>query len=902
MKSLLELVLLRKWHSWSGLFASLLLTPLLLFLPASASAQAQAETDSQSLSQSSTTQPTPDLLDQLRPDPLAEVTGIQLIELEDGLKVVLITDQPEQVEAFQSQEGTTLTVDVTNATLNLAEDELTANGIYQQLNPIPGVASLTVQQRGSELQITVVSDNETPPVAYFERLSEALELDVVTIAPTTADTDIDFSSNNLRIIVTAAPLGYRVSNSSVGTRTNTEIIDVPQSIQVISGEVLEDQNVRTLNDALRNASGVSTGRALSGARSATPLIRGFENNNNILRNGLRDDTLQFGSALPNVERIEILKGPASVLFGAGDLGGTINLVTELPLYEPRYEFEFSAGSFGAYGASLDFGGPLDDKGELAYRLNLEYSGEESFVDFQDGDFFFVAPSLQLINTDRSSLVVDLEYLRSRTRQASTGLPAYAVIGLDDNSFIDRITSGPGGLTISDEERALAGTLDISTNPAEPSLNRSLVTVTRLGYRLNHEFSDDWELNHEFLASFQETPEEVFVGGNSQFQTGGRVDITKVRRLLLSNPSKRESYIFNTNVIGEFDLFGIDQTLLLGSEVSFESERDILTLRIELNPDGFDLFDPVYSTEGFEYFDLATATPNNISVSNRNRYSFYGQTQLDFFSGDLIALLGGRVDIIDQSFQDERNVNNPDPFEINETAFSPRIGLVYKPSDNVSLYTSYSQSFNPTPGQSRAGEIFVPERGRQFEVGLKTSFWDDRFSTTLAYYDLTRNNVLTQDDANTGFQVQVGEQRSTGIEFDLAGEILPGWNIIANYANTDARISEDNEIEVGTRLINSPRNSAGLWTTYQLQEGTLEGLGFGLGIYYVGDRNGELRETFTLPAYTRTDASIFYEKDNFRTQVNFENLFNSRYFEGARDQFRVQPGSPFGVSASMNWTF
>ncbi|MEO1447152.1 MAG: TonB-dependent receptor, partial [Cyanobacteria bacterium J06635_11] len=153
-----------------------------------------------------------------------------------------------------------------------------------------------------------------------------------------------------------------------------------------------------------------------------------------------------------------------------------------------------------------------------------------------------------------------------------------------------------------------------------------------------------------------------------------------------------------------------------------------------------------------------------------------------------------------------------------------------------------------------------------------------------------------------FQVQIGEQRSSGTEFDFAGEILPGWNIIANYANTNARISQDNEIEVGTRLINSPRNSASLWTTYQLQEGALEGLGFGLGVYFVGIRNGELRRPFEVPAYTRTDASLFYEKNSFRTQVNFENLFNTRYIEGARDQFRVQPGAPFGVSASVNWEF
>ncbi|MEM8505063.1 MAG: TonB-dependent siderophore receptor [Cyanobacteria bacterium P01_D01_bin.1] len=892
MKSLLELIFLRVWNRWNSIATLLLLTPLLMI--ASPTAYAQIELVQE-------TEDTSPLLDQLRGESAAIVTDVQLVEIEDGLKVVLITDRPELVEVFQFQEGTTLTVDITNATLSLAESVegfLGDDGSYQQLNPIAGVASLRVEQRGSEIQLTVISDNETPPVAYFERLSEALQLDVVTLAPGATDTDIDFESNNLRIIVTAEPLdGYRVPDASVGTRTNTAIIDVPQSIQVIPDQVIEDQNAQTLNEALRNASGVSTGRALSGTRSATPLIRGFENNNNILRNGLRDDTLQFGSALPNVERIEILKGPASVLFGAGDVGGTINLVTELPLYDPAYEFEIRGGSFNEYGASIDFGGPLDNQDRLAYRLNIEYSGEESFIDFQDSDFFFVSPSLQLVNTERSSLVLDLEYLRSRARQSSSGLPAYAVVGLDNNTFVDTFRE-----TISDEQAALAGTLDISTNVTEPALGRSEVNVTRVGYRLNHEFNDDWELNHEFLGSFQETPVETFVAGIAPFQSAGQNDVTKVNRLFLSNPSERESYIFNTNLIGEFDVFGIDQTLLIGSEVSFEKERDTILLRPELAPNGFDLFDPVYSTVGFEYFDIETAFPNNDQISNRNRYSLYGQTQLDFFSGALIALLGGRVDIVDQDLVDIANRFNTDPIELNATAFSPRAGLVYKPVENVSLYASYSQSFNPVVGQSFELEVFEPEQGRQFEVGIKTSFWDDRFSSTLAYYDLTRTNVLTQDVINTGFQVQVGEQKSTGIELDLAGEILPGWNIIANYANTDARVSEDNEIEVGTRLINSPRNAASLWTTYQLQTGALEGLGVGLGVYFVGDRNGELRRPFKLPSYTRTDASIFYNKNNFRTQVNFENLFNVRYFEGARDQFRVQPGSPFAVSASISWEF
>mgnify|MGYP001791173312 CR=1 FL=1 len=921
MKSLLELIFWRAQNSWNSLFVSLLLTPLLVFSPATALAQssqtnireaireaiqsgtqadAQPSNEAQSpaISQQLTSPNAPALHAQLRTDPAVEITDIQLIELEDGLQVVLVADRPEEVEVFQFQAGATLTVDVTNARLSLSEGES-----YQQLNPIPGVASLNVEQRGSEIQITVVSTDETPPVAYFERLTEALQFDVVTAAPGQTDTDIDLDSNNLRIIVTAAPLGYRVPNASIGTRTDTAIIDVPQAIQVISEEVIEDQNVQTLNDALRNASGVSTGRANVGARSATPLIRGFENNNNILRNGLRDDTLQFGSALPNVERIEILKGPASVLFGAGDLGGTVNLVTETPPYEPRYEFEFNGGSFGEYGASMDFGGPLDAEGKLAYRLNIEYSGEESFVDFQDSDFLFVSPALQIVNTDDTSLILELEYLRSRARGGSTGLPAYAAIGLEDNSLIDTILENEarsGQELISDEERELAGTADFSTNLGEPPIGRSEVNITRIGYRFNHEFSDDWKFNHEFLGSFQETPRETFIGGISTASVAGNPDLSSVSRLFLSNPSERESYLFNTNVVGEFDVFGIDQTFLFGSEVSFEKERDVLVTVVGIPP--INIFDPDYGQGNLELSDLEGRRPSGDSRANRNRYSFYGQTQLDFFDGDLIALLGGRLDIIDQDFINVVNPNNPEPILNNETAFSPRVGLVYKPADNVSIYASYSESFNPLPSEAADGSVFEPEEGRQIETGIKANFFDDRLSATLAYFDLVRQNVSTEDPVNRGFQVQVGEQKSAGIEFDLAGELSPGWNVIANYAYIDSTVTDDNIIEEGTRLINAPRHSANLWTTYQVQSGDLAGLGFGFGLSFVGDRNGELRRPFKIPSYTRADASIFYEKDSFRSQINFENLFDTRYIEGARDQFRVQPGAPFSMSASVNWTF
>ncbi|RUR75791.1 hypothetical protein PCC6912_46880 [Chlorogloeopsis fritschii PCC 6912] len=230
-----------------------------------------------------------------------------------------------------------------------------------------------------------------------------------------------------------------------------------------------------------------------------------------------------------------------------------------------------------------------------------------------------------------------------------------------------------------------------------------------------------------------------------------------------------------------------------------------------------------------------------------------------------------------------------------------MGIVYQPIQPISLYASYSRSFAPSIGRLIDGEQFQPERGTQYEVGVKADI-NNRLSATLAFYDLTRSNVTTDDLSNPGFSIQTGEQNSRGIELNFGGEILPGWNVIAGYAYTDARITEDNTFEPGNRLYNVPKHSFNLWTSYELQEGDLRGLGFGLGFFYVGDRQGDLENSFTLPSYFRTDAAIFYNRGQFRASLNFRNLFDVDYFESAYDRLNVFPAEPFTVQGTLSWRF
>lgn len=666
--------------------------------------------------------------------------------------------------------------------------------------------------------------------------------------------------------------------------------------------MLEDQGSVSLGEALRNASGVSTGRTASGSRATTPIVRGFETNN-ILRNGLRDDTLRLGSGITNIEQIEVLKGPASVLFGAGNLGGTINLITEVPLRDPRYEAELTAGNYSVYGTALDFTGPLADT--TAYRANLAYENRGSFVDFENSEFFFFAPSLQVLDTERTSLIIDFEYLYSQSRGSSVGLPAISAIGIENNTLADRFLDGD---TISEEDIAQAGTLDIRTNTGEPEISRAESNIFRISYRLDHQINDDWQVRNEFLGSFQNTAQDSFVAPISFAQQGGRPDFSLLNRFFLDNPSNREAYTLNTNVVGDFDIDGIDQTLLLGVEWFQETQEDRLISRqflpaLDPEVEQFNVFEPNYDPRRFfpeDNPDFSRALRSD-SITRRSTIGLYGQSQLNL-SDHLIVLLGGRIDFADQFFRDDANLTNPLPIETFDTAFSPRVGIVIKPIEDISIYASYTESFNPTLGQSVSGDVFEPERGNQIEVGLKADMLDGRLSATLAYYQLRRTNVLTQDSANPGFQVQVGEQASDGVELDIAGELVPGWNVIANYAYTDARITKANEFEIGTGLLNVPEHAASLWTSYEIQEGDFAGLGAGIGVYFVGDRNGDLRTPFTIPSYLRTDASIFYRRNQFRAQLNFQNLFDVRYFEGARDQFRVTPGAPFTIFGTVGWEF
>lgn len=795
------------------------------------------------------------------------ITGIQVRSVTTDanlptIDITLETTTGAIAKPTEEADGLVLSLTIPNAKLQLASGDT-----FQQRENLPtGIQEVNVTQQGDRVVVRIIGTQGVPDVVLTPTdrgLSIAASVEI----------DPDDSEEEITV-VGDQPSRYRSPNSTTGTRTDTPIINVPQAIQVVPEQVIEDRGVTSIGETLRNVSGVVPGRIAPDTQAFSPVIRGFQSEN-VLRNGLRDDSLRFANDISNVERVEVLKGPASVLFGQGDLSGTVNVVTKQPLDRPRYRVEYRVGSFNQHRPSIDFSAPLTADKVLSYRLNAAYQHSDSFRPFEQSDSYFFAPIIRLANKT-TNLIAEFEYQKSSGSGTAPELPA-------------------SGTVVRNPE----GKIDFDENLGEPSLVETRSRAIRFGYALNHEFSPNWSIKHESVISNFDTKDNIGVT-NIRLNLDNR----SLTRLLTLNPGNQTNFTTNTAITGRFNTGdSIRHQLLIGAEYGRTRLRDTINFRTLAN---IDVFNPVYSP------DLASAfvIPFQDTRTDENSVGIYLQDQIEI-GRNVILVLGGRWDFATQRYRDFRA--DIESYERTDSEFSPRVGLVIKPFQDLALYASYSRSFTPvigrtrlldiTTGQAVIGDPFKPERGTQVEVGLKANLFRNRASLTLAFYRLERENVTTTSGVNeTISQIQVGKQRSQGIELDFAGEILPGWNVIASYAFTDAEITEDNRFEVGNQIPNVPRDAFSLWTTYEIQAGSLKGLGVGVGLFGQGERPGDLENSFTLPSFWRTDATVFYRRDRLRIALNIQNVFNERYFEGARNNVRVIPGAPLTVFGTISWDF
>ncbi len=643
--------------------------------------------------------------------------------------------------------------------------------------------------------------------------------------------------------------GYDAERSATATRTDTLIRDVPQSVQVVPRAVIEDQTAFDLIDVLENVSNVQPQDNDNSDESF--VIRGFNNDTSAARDGagFKINGSTARSDLAGVERVEVLKGPASVLYGTTDPGGMINIVSKRPLARPDYVATLTAGSFDFYRAAADASGPVTRS--LRYRFNAVYERSESFRDFfVEPESVYLAPTVSWNPRPSTELIVFAEYQKTDT-QLDPGLPVLPGGRIPDIPFSRYYGEAFAGFE---------------------------VPVYQLRYVFEESLNDRWSLRATGAVQDSESEETRI-----EFR-GFEDDEKTLNREARRQRTREVRYSVQNELVGKLRAGDFGHTVLAG--IAYSEDRQSETDEgFEL--DAIDVFDPVYS---------ATLGPRIERLSfdqELDALGLYVQDQIRV-SQAWILVAGLRFDRYHRSDRFRGGDIGDLDAKVRDRAFSPRLGAVYQPAEWLSVYANTARSFRPQIGVQQSGIGADAERGRQIEAGIKFDLFDNRASATLSVFDIRKENVLTTDPGQANFVLQTGEQRSRGVEIDIAGDIAPGLKVIANAALLDAVVVEDPVIAKGTDAVNAPRLSGRFWGIYRFRGEPLSGLTLGAGLTAVSNRNGNLFEPYNVPGYVRLDAVIAYRL-NHRIQfsLNFKNVTDKQYINSAGSN-AVYPGAPFSV--------
>ena len=654
--------------------------------------------------------------------------------------------------------------------------------------------------------------------------------------------------------------GYRATRSATGTKTDTALRDIPQSIQVVSRQVLEDQQVNNLGDALTNVSSVQRGNSHGGS-SESFVIRGFKATTYAVDGMLINPLVSRPEALrdlANVERVEVLKGPASVLYGRGNPGGLINLVTRQPSFTPEAQVKAQAGSFDFYRLEANASGPLNESKTLAGRMTVATQTDRGFRDtFRDSKRTYVAPTLRWEPSDSTRVDAGAEYI-------------------DQTSPFDR------GLI------PLNGKININADRYlhEP-WSRDKAEKFSVWYRAEHDVND-W-LTLRQMTRWDQSHKDRYVVDLRALDADGRT----LERRATDGDERVQTLDMQFEAIARFATGGLKHTALAGFEY-IDGKRNVSSDRASLT--SIDIFKPVYGALPGPF------TFNEETDYKVESYSVYLQDQIDL-SEQWKLIVGARYDNTRQRNSTTNAAYKVTKTNIDPSKVSPRLGLVYQPTDWLALYASYSTSFTPQSNIQRNRSVLDPEEGKQYEVGAKIDVIPDRLSATVSVFEITRENVAAPDPSDDNYSLQTGEQRVRGVELDVTGTPLEGWEITGNVSALNAKVTKDTRIDVGNRLDGVPILSGSIWSSYQLQEGPLRGLGFGAGVIAVGERQGDINNSYDVGGYARVDASVFYDiNENVRVSLNGRNLTDRKYIETVAGTDGNYAGAPASAIAAVSVKF
>lgn len=655
----------------------------------------------------------------------------------------------------------------------------------------------------------------------------------------------------------AARSAYLTRQTTTATKTDTPLRDVPQSVSVITKNVIADQRMQSMADVTRYTPGVTMGQG-EGNRDQ-PTIRGNNTTAGFFVNGMRDD-VQYFRDLYNVERVEVLKGANALIFGRGVGGGVLNRVTKTAEWTPTRELLLQGGSYGNKRAALDVGEGMSDA--IALRLNAVYENSDLYRKDVNVERYGINPTATIQLTARTRVLASYEHFKD-DRTADRGIPSFA--GAPLSVATPRTFFGDPSLSHAD------ALVHIGTASIEHTTS-GLVTIR----------------NRSMFADYDKMYQNVFPGAVNE--AGNEVSISAY-----NNATKRRNLLNETEISYRLVTGAISQTLLGGVAVGrqitdnfrntgyFNDTAPSVTTPVS---------DPIIAVP-VSFRQSATDANNHSSATS---VSLYGQSQI-VFSNHWQAIVGARYERFDVDFY---NLRTGEALSRKDDLVSPRAALLYKPADAVTLYSSYSVSALPSSGDQFSSlnvttKTLEPEKFTNYELGAK---WDvlNGLSVAAAAYRLDRTNTTAPDPSDPTKTVQTGSQRTKGFELSVTGAITPEWQIIGGYANQDATITSLTAAAApGAKVPLVPRNTVSLWNRYQLTQA----LGLGLGAIYQDDMYAAIDDSVTLPSFTRFDAAAYYGVGrNLRLQVNLENLFNREYFATANSNNNITPGSPRSVRVAV----
>ncbi|TWV99065.1 TonB-dependent siderophore receptor [Chitinophaga pinensis] len=743
----------------------------------------------------------------------------------------------------------------------------------------------------------------------FETLQQKVkgdQLDVVLLPSTAQLQTVEITGRT--------ETGYKNTASFIGTKTATPLKDVPQSISYVTKELMQDQAAVRMGDIVKNFSGVNQFTFYDDIT-----IRGFRINGGSttqLLNGLRTFTGFWKQPMVNyLERVEVIKGPASALFGNASPGGTINRVTKKPLAEERKSLSFTMGSFNNVRTLADFTGPLNDEKTILYRLNIGYENTQSFRDLQFDKNLVIAPSVSFLPTEKTRINFDAVYNKS-------------------NSRLDRGQSVlyQGDLHSTPISRSLSATNDY--------LNEETYTVTA---SLNHQFSSRLAFNLAYLRTgYTEDLLEhrsanayaVDSAGKAIPNLVARQSFIRKKNPTSDNASAYLTYNIETGKVSHKLVAGYDYAtskLLPGAS-------QLTASNYQLKAGGAAAYNPAKAAD-YVFYTYTAADGTKMSIPKPNVSSFdinrndnkledpskytyvaqnsavlpsfnsisgvYLQDQIGF--GNLKLLVGGRF----ETYTDKQFYKTDSVKSVSQHTFLPRLGIVYSVTRNINVYGMYTKGYNPqdvaVQTNPLSGGPFDPINSKLLEAGLKTEWLNGNLTANASVYHIVQTNTLynANEPGNPDKMIQIGEETAKGIELDVTGRITENWDLTVAYAFNDAVISHSGKADsslIGVQKPNAPKHQGNVWTKYTIPSGPAKGLGVGAGANFVTERNVSLNTTQSLPGYVLVNAAVYYKVNKVTLQVNFNNVTNKTYWVGGYDYIRLFPGAPRNWQATISYTF